>query len=122
MSDDGFYYVPQANISRAWAHGPNHCHHGPQGDNNQSSTHWPTPFDGTSLFRRTFGYSDDFYCFAPHGTECAHGAVAIRCTHSAGHVWPFFGTLGGAANQEWAELLWWFFSNHPRRGDTSRPI
>ena len=53
----------------------------------------------------------NFSCWAPHG-DCDHGAL-LRCTHSGGHVWPFYGALP-AINMKYAELVWWWAEQHPR--------
>lgn len=87
ISNDGFYYTTQQTISQTWAAGPNHCS-GPK-------RFVQTPWSGAN--------DSNFSCWAPHGA-CEHGAL-LRCTHSGGHIWPFYGILP-AINLKYAELVW----------------
>jgi poly(3-hydroxybutyrate) depolymerase len=87
ISNDGFYYTTQQTISQTWAAGPNHC--------TGAKTFITTPWGGAN--------DSNFTCWAPHG-DCENGAL-LRCTHNAGHIWPFYGYLP-AINLKYAELVW----------------
>jgi hypothetical protein len=54
-----------------------------------------------------------WYCSAPHG-RCDGGREVLRCTHSDGHVWPFWQSERGVYLRWYARVVWAFFEEHWR--------
>ena len=98
LSNDGFFYTPLLNVTRAWG-GVNGC---PGTSSGGAVEQAKTSLDGDR----------HWYCRFPEGKTCASGAEIVTCSGLFEHTWPWFD--GDETTETFARFAFDFMKAHPK--------